>query len=60
MPNSSGSSAAGDSCSKSKSTNVTEMETGAHVLEVKGYSGTKGLSIGKRMDSGVFSVAGHR
>jgi hypothetical protein len=44
-----------------KTTIVAEMVTGSHVLEVKGYSISKGqLGVGKRIDPGVFSVAGHK
>ncbi|KAG0530569.1 hypothetical protein BDA96_05G197900, partial [Sorghum bicolor] len=40
---------------------VAETVTGSHVLEVKGYSVSKvQLGVGKSIDSGVFSVAGHR
>ncbi|CAL4979499.1 unnamed protein product [Urochloa decumbens] len=56
MPNSSGS-FAGDA--SGKTTIFAEMVTGSHVLEIKGYSGTKGLGVGEHMYSGVFGVAGH-
>ena len=34
--------------------------TGSHVLQIKGYSLTKGLGIGKFIKSSTFCVCGHR
>ncbi|KAJ1255705.1 hypothetical protein BS78_K168600 [Paspalum vaginatum] len=39
---------------------VAEAATGSHVLEIKGYSLTKGLGNGKCITSSAFSVGGHR
>ncbi|KAL6654222.1 hypothetical protein ACP70R_007687 [Stipagrostis hirtigluma subsp. patula] len=41
------------------STIAAEMVTGSHVLTVSGYSGTKGLGVGKSIDSATFNVGGH-
>ncbi|CAN6381819.1 unnamed protein product [Urochloa humidicola] len=57
MPNSSGSCAVD---ATSKTTIFAETVKGPHVLELKGYSGTKGLGVGKNIYSGVFGVAGHK
>ncbi|KAL6654225.1 hypothetical protein ACP70R_007690 [Stipagrostis hirtigluma subsp. patula] len=43
----------------SMSTIAAEMVTGSHVLTVSGYSGTKGLGVGKSIDSATFNVGGH-
>ncbi|KAJ1276466.1 hypothetical protein BS78_05G217000 [Paspalum vaginatum] len=39
---------------------VAEAVTGSHVLEIKGYSLSKGLGNGKFVRSSTFSVGGHR
>jgi speckle-type POZ protein len=39
---------------------VAEAVTGSHVLQIKGYSLTKGLGIGKFIKSSTFCVCGHR
>ncbi|WVZ50351.1 LOW QUALITY PROTEIN: hypothetical protein U9M48_001610 [Paspalum notatum var. saurae] len=39
---------------------VAESMAGSHVLEIKGYSLTKGLGNGKCITSSAFSVGGHR
>jgi speckle-type POZ protein len=39
---------------------VAEAVTGSHVLQIKGYSLTKGLGNGKFIKSSTFSVGGHR
>lgn len=38
---------------------VAEAATGSHLLEIKGYSLTKGLGNGKFVRSSTFSAAGH-
>ncbi|RCV39117.1 hypothetical protein SETIT_8G198000v2 [Setaria italica] len=41
------------------STIAADMETGSHELTVRGYSGTKGLGVGKGILSAAFSIGGH-
>nr|TKW01845.1 hypothetical protein SEVIR_8G206100v2 [Setaria viridis] len=43
----------------SASTIAADMETGSHELTVRGYSGTKGLGVGKGILSAAFSIGGH-
>ncbi|KAK3120546.1 hypothetical protein QOZ80_9AG0689750 [Eleusine coracana subsp. coracana] len=38
---------------------TAEIEKGSHVLTINGYSGTKGLGVGKSIISSTFSVGGH-
>ncbi|CAL4991254.1 unnamed protein product [Urochloa decumbens] len=45
--------------SNSSSTITADMETGSHELTVRGYSGTKGLGVGKCITSAEFTVGGH-
>ncbi|KAG2558808.1 hypothetical protein PVAP13_8NG339900 [Panicum virgatum] len=47
----------GGSCSTS--TIIAEKSTGSHILRVDGYSGTKGLGVGKSLNSGTFTAGGH-
>jgi hypothetical protein len=44
----------------SKNTIVAEMVAWSQVFEVKGFSRTKGLGVGNRIDSGVCTVAGRQ
>jgi speckle-type POZ protein len=39
---------------------VAEAVTGSHVLQIKGYSRTKGLGSGKFINSSTFCLGGHR
>ncbi|KAL6654216.1 hypothetical protein ACP70R_007681 [Stipagrostis hirtigluma subsp. patula] len=43
----------------SASTIIAETANGSHVLKVDGYSGTKGLGVGKSIESSTFTVGGH-
>ncbi|KAL6654220.1 hypothetical protein ACP70R_007685 [Stipagrostis hirtigluma subsp. patula] len=43
----------------SVSTIAADMVTGSHELTVSGYSGTKGLGVGKYISSAAFSIGGH-
>ncbi|CAL4991253.1 unnamed protein product [Urochloa decumbens] len=45
--------------SSSASTIAADTETGSHELTISGYSGTKGLGVGKFIRSSVFSIGGH-
>ncbi|RLM58324.1 BTB/POZ and MATH domain-containing protein 2-like [Panicum miliaceum] len=47
----------GSSCSTS--TIIAEKSTGSHILRVDGFSGTKGLGVGKSLNSGTFTAGGH-
>ncbi|CAL4979501.1 unnamed protein product [Urochloa decumbens] len=47
----------GNSCSTS--TIIAEKSTGTHILRVDSYSGTKGLGVGKSINSGTFAAGGH-
>ncbi|KAL6654221.1 hypothetical protein ACP70R_007686 [Stipagrostis hirtigluma subsp. patula] len=62
MGNTSSSSAAAATTTggnSSTSSIVSETVTGSHVLRIFGYSGTKGLGVGKSINSGTFTVGGH-
>ncbi|CAN6363476.1 unnamed protein product [Urochloa humidicola] len=45
--------------SYSTSTIIAEKSTGTHLLRVDSYSGTKGLGVGKSINSGTFAAGGH-
>ncbi|CAO2144802.1 unnamed protein product [Urochloa humidicola] len=47
------------SSSCSTSTIIAEELIGTHILRVDGYSGTKGLGVGKSINSGTFAARGH-
>ncbi|KAL6654227.1 hypothetical protein ACP70R_007692 [Stipagrostis hirtigluma subsp. patula] len=44
----------------SASTIAADMETGSHVLTVRGYSGIRGLGVGNGIRSVTFAAGGHR
>ncbi|CAN6373113.1 unnamed protein product [Urochloa humidicola] len=48
-----------DAGRSSASTIAADTETGSHELTISGYSGTKGLGVGKFICSSVFSAGGH-
>ncbi|CAL4979474.1 unnamed protein product [Urochloa decumbens] len=48
-----------DAGRSSASTITSGMETGSHELTISGYSGTKGLGVGKFIRISVFSIGGH-
>ncbi|KAL6907755.1 hypothetical protein ACP4OV_001925 [Aristida adscensionis] len=51
--------AAGSGGRSSASTITADMETGQHELTVSGYSGTRGLGVGRFISSATFAVGGH-
>ncbi|CAO2149785.1 unnamed protein product [Urochloa humidicola] len=57
MGNAPATAAGGSSCSTS--TIIAEESIGTHILRVDGYSGTKGLGVGKSINSGTFAAGGH-
>ncbi|OEL28972.1 hypothetical protein BAE44_0010008 [Dichanthelium oligosanthes] len=43
----------------STSTIAAEMVSGSHVVTISGYSGTKGIGVGKGISSATFAIGGH-
>uniref|UniRef100_A0A0D9XU98 BTB domain-containing protein n=1 Tax=Leersia perrieri TaxID=77586 RepID=A0A0D9XU98_9ORYZ len=43
----------------SSSSIVVKYESGSHILKVEGYAGSKGIGVGKFIESGSFDVGGH-